>query len=67
MKRWTKRLALNKRASFLLKKVNISRNHGTVTVPSPYTVDESLDRIEASARSKGMILFLRLDQRREAE
>ena len=46
---------------------NISGKHGIVTVPSPYTVDESLDQIEASARSKGMIIFLRLDQQREAE
>jgi uncharacterized protein (DUF302 family) len=42
-------------------------NHGIISVPSLYTVDESLDRIESAARSKGMIIFLRLDQRREAE
>jgi uncharacterized protein (DUF302 family) len=46
---------------------NISGDHGIITVPSPYTANESLDRIEASARSKGMLIFLRLDQRREAE
>jgi uncharacterized protein (DUF302 family) len=46
---------------------NNAGKHGIITVPSPYTVDESLDRIEAAARSKGMIIFLRLDQRREAE
>jgi len=46
---------------------NISGEHGIVTVPSPYNVDESLDRIETSAWSKGMLIFLRLDQQREAE
>jgi uncharacterized protein (DUF302 family) len=40
---------------------------GIVNVPSPYPVGESLDRIEAAARAKGMLIFLRLDQRREAE
>ncbi len=46
---------------------NTAGLHRIVTVPSPYTVDETLDRIEAAARSKGMLIFLRLDQRREAE
>ncbi len=46
---------------------NDAGKHGIITVSSPYAVDESLDRIEAAARSKGMVIFLRLDQRREAE
>jgi uncharacterized protein (DUF302 family) len=45
---------------------NFEKN-GIVNLPSLYPVDESLDRIEAAARSKGIIIFLRLDQRREAE
>ncbi len=46
---------------------NDTRNHGIVNVPSPYSVEESLDRIEAAARSKGLSIFLRLDQRMEAK
>jgi len=40
---------------------------GIINIPSPYTVEESMKRIEAAARSKGMLIFLRLDQRLEAE
>ena len=40
---------------------------GIINITSPYTVEESMKRIEAAARSKGMLIFLRLDQRLEAE
>ena len=40
---------------------------GIIYITSPYTVEESMKRIEAAARSKGMLIFLRLDQRLEAE
>jgi uncharacterized protein (DUF302 family) len=43
------------------------RMHGIESIPSPYPVGETLDRFEAAARAKGMRIFLRLDQRREAE
>jgi len=46
---------------------NNAGKYGIVTLPSPYSVSESLDRIEAAARSKGMLIFLRLDQREEAK
>jgi uncharacterized protein (DUF302 family) len=47
--------------------MNNSSDHGILTLPSPFPVDETMDRVEASARSKGMSIFLRLDQRLEAE
>jgi uncharacterized protein (DUF302 family) len=40
---------------------------GIISLPSPYPVGETLDRVEASAKAKGMIIFLRLDHQREAE
>jgi uncharacterized protein (DUF302 family) len=40
---------------------------GIINVPSPYPVDENINRIEAAARAKGMLIFLKLDQRKEAE
>jgi uncharacterized protein (DUF302 family) len=40
---------------------------GIINLPSPYPVDESINRIEAAALAKGMLIFLRLDQRQEAE
>jgi uncharacterized protein (DUF302 family) len=47
--------------------VNDSLDPGIANLPSPYTVAETLDRVEAAARAKGMLIFLRLDQRLEAE
>jgi uncharacterized protein (DUF302 family) len=40
---------------------NNAGEHGIVTVSSPYSVDESITRIEAAARSKRMLIFLRKD------
>ena len=47
--------------------MNDPGDNGIVALLSPYTVAETLDRVEAAVRSKGMIIFLRLDQRMEAE
>jgi uncharacterized protein (DUF302 family) len=47
--------------------MNNSTDNGILTLPSLYPVDETIDRVEAAARSKGMIIFLRLDQHLEAE
>ena len=41
--------------------------NGILDLPSPFPVAETLNRVEAVARSKGMVIFLRLDQREEAE
>jgi uncharacterized protein (DUF302 family) len=42
-------------------------DNGILTFPSPYPVDKTLDRVEAAARSKGMIIFIRVDHSLEAE
>jgi uncharacterized protein (DUF302 family) len=47
--------------------VNRSGDNGIVNVSSPYSVAETLDRVEAVARSKHMVIFVRIDQRQEAE
>ena len=43
------------------------KDAGIVNLSSPFPVDETLDRVEAVARSKGVVIFLRLDQRLEGE
>jgi uncharacterized protein (DUF302 family) len=47
--------------------MNDFSGNGILTLPSPYPVDETLDRVEAAARSKGMIIFFRVDHSLEAE
>jgi uncharacterized protein (DUF302 family) len=46
---------------------NISRDNGIVNKPSKYSVPETLDRLEAVLRSKGIKIFARIDQQAEAE
>jgi uncharacterized protein (DUF302 family) len=46
---------------------NISRDNGIINKPSKYSVPETLDRLEAVLRSKGMKIFARVDQQAEAE
>ncbi|MDR3577634.1 MAG: DUF302 domain-containing protein [Anaerolineaceae bacterium] len=45
----------------------ITGSNGIISLPSPYPVDETINRVEAAVRAKGMLIFLRLDQRLEAE
>ncbi len=45
----------------------MNANHGIISQPSPYSVTETLDRLEAILRSKGITIFARLDQQIEAE
>jgi len=45
--------------SFYLPPANA--DNGLVTVKSPYTVDETLDRFEAAVTKKGMTIFTRID------
>ena len=40
---------------------------GIKTLPSPYPVAETLDRLEAVVRGKNMTIFARIDQRAAAE
>ena len=40
---------------------------GVITMPSAYSVAETLDRLEAIVRQKGLTVFLRLDQQVEAK
>ncbi len=46
---------------------NNSAKNGIVNLSSPYPVGETLDRIETAAKNRGMLIFLRLDHRLEAE
>ncbi|WP_035350479.1 DUF302 domain-containing protein [Edaphobacter aggregans] len=41
--------------------------NGIITHPSPYTVSETLDRLEAILRSKNVAVFARVDHSGEAE
>ena len=41
--------------------------NGLVTVPSPYTVPDTLDRLEAILRQKNVNIFARVDHSGEAE
>lgn len=40
---------------------------GLVSKPSPRSVAETIDRLEAALREKGIHIFARIDQRAEAE
>lgn len=39
---------------------------GIITLASPYTVEETIDRLENLLRSKGAAIFARIDQKAEA-
>jgi len=42
-------------------------NNGIISQPSPYSVTETIDRLEAILQAKGITIFARIDQRAEAE
>lgn len=44
-----------------------SNLNGVVDVPVPFTVTEALDRFEIVLQTKGVAVFARIDQKREAE
>jgi uncharacterized protein (DUF302 family) len=44
-----------------------SRAHGVIQVESHHTVSETLDRLENLLRERGVKIFARIDQQREAE
>jgi hypothetical protein len=47
--------------------VNTSTEHRIVNSLTSYLAGETLDWVEAAVRSKGMVIFLRLDKRWEAK
>jgi uncharacterized protein (DUF302 family) len=42
-------------------------DNGVVNVPSPFPVAETMDRLENVLKTKGIKVFARIDQQREAE
>ena len=45
----------------------MNANKGIITQPSPYSVTETIDRLEAILQAKGITIFARIDQRAEAK
>jgi uncharacterized protein (DUF302 family) len=45
----------------------MNANNGIITQPSPYSVTETIDRLEAMLQAKGITIFARIDQRAEAK
>ena len=41
--------------------------NGIISQPSPYSVTETVDRLEAILQAKGITIFVRIDQRAEAK
>jgi uncharacterized protein (DUF302 family) len=37
-------------------------NNGIISQPSPYSVTETIDRLEAILQAKGITIFVRIDQ-----
>jgi uncharacterized protein (DUF302 family) len=44
----------------------MTSGEGVISVPSPYPVPETLDRVETALRAKGVKIFARIDHRAEA-
>jgi uncharacterized protein (DUF302 family) len=42
-------------------------NNGIISLPSPYSVTETIDRLVAILQTKGINIFARIDQKAEAE
>ncbi|MGH8427785.1 MAG: DUF302 domain-containing protein [Gammaproteobacteria bacterium] len=45
----------------------VAETEGLISLPSPYAVDETLDRLESVLQSKGVTVFARIDHRAAAE
>lgn len=52
--------------AILWKEFSVSTANGILSHPSPYTVSETLDRLESVLRAKGMTVFARVDHSGEA-
>jgi uncharacterized protein (DUF302 family) len=53
-------------SSLLLVPVAQAADNGLITMKSPHSVDETLDRFEAAVKSKGMTVFARVDHTKGA-
>jgi uncharacterized protein (DUF302 family) len=49
------------------KLIVMNFNNGIISQPSPYSVTETIDRIETVLQAKGITIFARIDQQVEAE
>ncbi len=54
-------------AVFLVSLSASAADNGIVSKPSKYSVPETLDRLEAAAKSKGIIVFARINHGGEAQ
>ena len=45
----------------------MNSNKGIISLPSPYSVTETIDRLVAILQTKGINIFARIDQKAEAE
>lgn len=54
-------------AVFLVSLSASAADNGIVSKPSKYSVPETLDRLEAAAKSKGIIVFARINHSGEAQ
>ncbi|MBD2536681.1 DUF302 domain-containing protein [Nostoc flagelliforme FACHB-838] len=45
----------------------MNANNGIINQPSPYSVTETIDRLEVILQAKGITIFARIDQRAEAK
>ncbi len=45
----------------------MNADNGIISQPSPYSVTETVDRLEAILQAKGITIFVRIDQRAEAK
>jgi uncharacterized protein (DUF302 family) len=45
----------------------MNANNGIINQPSPYSVTETMNRLEAVLQAKGITIFSRIDQQAEAE
>jgi uncharacterized protein (DUF302 family)/uncharacterized membrane protein YidH (DUF202 family) len=53
--------------TFLEERMTPSRDNGIVSIPSSHTVDQTVEKLEAILRSKGVQLFALIDHSGEAE
>ncbi|HEY9619925.1 MAG TPA: DUF302 domain-containing protein [Crinalium sp.] len=50
-----------------MKSIAMNATNGIISQPSPYSVTETINRLEAVLQVKGITIFARIDQQAEAE
>jgi uncharacterized protein (DUF302 family) len=50
-----------------MKSIAMNATNGIISQPSPYSVTETMNRLEAVLQVKGITIFARIDQQAEAE